>query len=509
MRNEDIMSSSSDAPVERASQPPLEHLQGIVERVTYHAEDSGYTIARLKISGMRDLITIVGRFPDIHAGQTLSLAGSWREHPKYGQQFQVVHAQEMKPATLTGLEKYLGSGLIKGIGPMTAKRIVTHFGLDTLDIIEQSCSRLLEIPGIAQKRVAMIEKAWAAQKAIKEVMIFLRGHGVSTTYAVKIYKQYSDQAIEIVSRNPYQLAADIYGIGFVTADTIARNIGIAPDSDFRYHAGILYVLSGAGEDGHCFLPEHELVERVVKQLALPEHPVDPARITELIGRMAEEKQLIVQSGYGDLAEQRICYAPAFYYTEQALAARLSTFARTSVKVDLLRVQRWIDGFTQKLGITLSDEQRHAVELAASSRLLVLTGGPGCGKTFTFRCCQSGGSQRSSRVVSIYSKLCLRLFLDSSYHICLYRKRWQVLLILFTLAQIHPLGVAHCSFQRLLCTSSYVFIRVMPQCAERGYHLAISICDTLQDADRLPLFIGPALLQLGEDVVAAKPQVLVF
>jgi exodeoxyribonuclease V alpha subunit len=296
----------------------------------------------------------------------------------------VVHAQETKPATLTGLEKYLGSGLIKGIGPMTARRIVTHFGLETLDIIEQSCSRLLEIPGIAQKRVTMIEKAWAAQKAIKEVMIFLRGHGVSTTYAVKIYKQYGDQAIEVVSRNPYQLAADIYGIGFVTADTIARNIGIAPDSDFRYQAGILYVLSGAGEDGHCFLPEHELVERVDKQLALPEHPVDPARITELIGRMAEEKQLILQSGYRDLAEQRICYAPAFYYTEQALAARLSTFARTPVKVDLPRVQRWIDGFTQKLGITLSDEQRHAVELAASSRLLVLTGGPGCGKTFTTR-----------------------------------------------------------------------------------------------------------------------------
>jgi exodeoxyribonuclease V alpha subunit len=296
-----------------------------------------------------------------------------------------VHAQETKPATLTGLEKYLGSGLIKGIGPMTAKRIVAHFGLETLDIIEQSCSRLIEVSGIAQKRVAMIEKAWAAQKAIKEVMIFLRGHGVSTTYAVKIYKQYGDQAIEIVSSNPYQLAADIYGIGFVTADTIARNVGIAPDSDFRHQAGTLYVLQQASDDGHCFLPERELVERVVKQLALPDSLVDPARIGELIVQMTEDKQLFVQTGYGGLADQRICYAPAFYYTEQALATRLSTFVRAPVGTNLLpRVQRWIDMYTEKRGIILSPEQRHAVELVASSRLLILTGGPGCGKTFTTR-----------------------------------------------------------------------------------------------------------------------------
>jgi exodeoxyribonuclease V alpha subunit len=202
---------------------------------------------------------------------------------------------------------------------------------------------------------------------------------------VKIYKQYGDQAIEVVSRNPYQLAGDIFGIGFVTADTIARNIGIAPDSAFRYQAGILYLLQQAAEDGHCFLPERELVERVVKQLGLPEFPVDPARISELIVQMAEDKQLITQPGYEDLADQRICYAPAFYYTEQALAARLSTFIRAPIGANLLpRVQRWVDMYTQKRDITLSQEQRHAVELAATSRLLVLTGGPGCGKTFTTR-----------------------------------------------------------------------------------------------------------------------------
>jgi exodeoxyribonuclease V alpha subunit len=376
------VSTSSGEQTNRALQPPAEHLQGIVERVTYHAEDSGYTIARLKAPGERDLITIVGRFPDIHAGQTLRLTGYWREHLKYGRQFQVTHAQETKPATLTGLEKYLGSGLIKGIGQVTARRIVAHFGLETLDIIEQSCSRLIEVTGIGEKRVAMIEKAWAAQQAIKEVMLFLRGHNVSTTYAVKIYKQYGDQAIEVVSKNPYQLATDIFGIGFVTADTIARNIGIAPDSDFRYQAGMLYMLQQAAEEGHCFLPEPELTERVVKRLALPDSPVDPVRIGELINEMADSRQLITQPGYGDLEDQNMCYAPTFYYTEQALASRLAAFARTQVVVDLPRVQRWIDRYTEKRSITLSEEQRQAVELAVCSRLLVLTGGPGCGKTFT-------------------------------------------------------------------------------------------------------------------------------
>jgi exodeoxyribonuclease V alpha subunit len=194
------VSTSPGESINRASQPPAEHLQGIVERVTYHAEDSGYTVARLKAPGERDLITIVGSFPDIHAGQTLRLTGFWREHLKYGRQFQCLHAQETKPATLTGVEKYLGSGLIKGIGPVTARRIVAHFGLETLDIIEHSCSRLIEVTGIGEKRVAMIEKAWAAQQAIKEVMLFLRGHNVSSTYAVKISKQYGDQAIEMVSK---------------------------------------------------------------------------------------------------------------------------------------------------------------------------------------------------------------------------------------------------------------------------------------------------------------------
>jgi exodeoxyribonuclease V alpha subunit len=210
--------------------PKHESITGVVERLTYYSEESGYTVARLQRPGSRDLTTVTGNFANIQPGQTLQLTGFWREHPQYGAQFQVVNYQETKPATLTGLEKYLGSGLIKGVGPVTAKRIVNHFGLETLDIIETQIDRLIEVNGIAKKRVSIIKKAWETQKAIKEVMVFLQTHGVSTTYAVKIFKHYGDKAmvgdppsaIAVVTNNPYQLATDIYGIGFLTADKIAN-----------------------------------------------------------------------------------------------------------------------------------------------------------------------------------------------------------------------------------------------------------------------------------------------
>jgi len=173
----EIVSSPEEAAL-HSDRSPVEYIQGIVERVTFHSGESGYTVLRFTVPGMRELVTVIGRFPEIHAGQTLRLTGVFREHPKYGRQFQCLHAQETKPATLTGLEKYLGSGLIKGIGPVTAKRIVTHFGLETLEVIEHACSRLIEVPGIGERRVAMIGRAWEAQKAIKEVMLFLRGHNV-------------------------------------------------------------------------------------------------------------------------------------------------------------------------------------------------------------------------------------------------------------------------------------------------------------------------------------------
>jgi exodeoxyribonuclease V alpha subunit len=362
------------------STPQPESIEGIVERITFHSDESGYTVARFKVPRTPDLVTIIGNFAQIEAGQTLKLSGIWRDHPKFGQQFQVTQYRETKPATLTGIEKYLGSGLIKGVGPVTAKRIVAHFGLETLDIIENQIERLLEVPGIAHKRVKIIQSAWEKQKAIKEVMVFLQGHGVSTTYAVKIFKQYGDAAIAKVSENPYQLAADIYGIGFVTADTLARHLGIEPGSEFRYRAGIVHVLGEAAEDGHCYLPFEELVDSTVQRLAIDDHQPQPDTVARLIQQMGQLNELVLEGS----PDQPLCYKPSFFQTEQNLAQRLRQLLASPVTVDLPRVRRWIERFREKTGIELSEQQQQAVEKAASERVLVLTGGPGCGKTFTTR-----------------------------------------------------------------------------------------------------------------------------
>ncbi len=286
----------------------LSTLTGVIERITFHSEESGYTVARLNTGNVKQLITVVGSFANIQAGQTLQLQGTWTEHPQYGSQFQVVKYQETKPATLTGIEKYLGSGLIKGIGKVTARRIVNHFGLETLDIIENQIHRLSEVPGIAKKRIAMISRTWDEQKSIKEVMIFLSSHGVSTTYAVKIYKQYGDSAIgsastrsviATVKTNPYQLAIDIFGIGFLTADKIAVNVGVSPSSKFRYRAGVLHILDKASEDGHCYLPESQIIPYTKELLTTDEHEAEENTIAKLaegianiLTEMVTEEQLV-------------------------------------------------------------------------------------------------------------------------------------------------------------------------------------------------------------------------
>jgi len=362
----------------------VESLQGVVERLTYHSEESGYTVARLKAPRTSELVTITGNFANIQAGQTLQLHGTWKDHPKFGTQFQVTQYRETKPATITGMEKYLGSGLIKGVGPVTAKRIVAHFGLETLDIIEHQIERLVEVPGIAQKRVKLIQAAWVTQKAIKDVMLFLQSHGVSTTYAVKIYKQYGDASITTVTHNPYQLATDVYGIGFVTADAIARNLGIAPGSEFRYRAGTLHVLGEAAEEGHCFLPGEALVDRVVKRLEIADHRPNPVQVKTLSEQMVVDGELVKTEAPIAELEQFGYYAPPFFGAEQKLADRVRQLLQQPLEVDAARVQRWLDRFVETTGTALSEQQRHAVAMAASQRVLILTGGPGCGKTFTTR-----------------------------------------------------------------------------------------------------------------------------
>ncbi len=358
---------------------PLSSLTGVIERITFHSEESGYTVARLNTGNINQLITIVGSFANIQAGQTLQLQGQWREHPQYGSQFQVVHYKESKPATLTGIEKYLGSGLIKGVGPVTAKRIVKHFGLDTLDIIEHQIERLVEVPGIAQKRIAMIQRTWAEQKSIKDVMIFLQSHGVSTTYAVKIYKQYGEGAIATVKTNPYQLAIDIFGIGFLTADQIARNVGVSPWSKFRYRAGVLHVLSKASEDGHCYLPQSKIIPLSQELLTTQEHEAEEEPILGILSEMVRSEELIrEQDG------EPLYYKPSFFYAEQHLAKLLQQKLITSLAVDPERVKSWINRYTASRQIELSTQQYLAVEKAAREQVMILTGGPGTGKTFVTR-----------------------------------------------------------------------------------------------------------------------------
>lgn len=367
------------SPQQISAFPQHETITGVVERLTFYSAESGYTVARLTRPRSNELTTIVGSFANIQPGQTLQLIGFWRDHPQFGPQFQVVNYKETKPATLTGIEKYLGSGLIKGVGPVTAKRIVAHFGLETLDIIENQIERLIEVQGIAKKRITLIKNAWSTQKAIKEVMVFLQGHGVSTTYAVKIYKQYKDEAITTVTKNPYQLAADIYGIGFLTADKIARNIGIAPDSEFRYRAGIIHCLSEAAEDGHCYLPQSELIESVIKLLTTESHQPTEEANAQIIKDMALTDELIRER---DEEKTLLCYKPTYFHTEQNLAQLIRQRLEKPVSNDIERVRDWIDRFTASRKIQLSEQQRQAVETAAYSKIMILTGGPGVGKTFT-------------------------------------------------------------------------------------------------------------------------------
>ncbi|MGM3309690.1 SF1B family DNA helicase RecD2 [Anabaena sp. WFMT] len=368
----------NSAPQQINASVPQETITGVVERLTFYSGESGYTVARLTRSSIKDLTTIVGSFANIQPGQTLQLTGFWREHPQYGPQFQVINYKETKPATLTGIEKYLGSGLIKGVGPVTAKRIVAHFGVETLEIIENQIDRLIEVNGIAKKRIKLIKNAWETQKAIKEVMVFLQGHGVSTIYAVKIYKQYGDKAIAIVTNNPYQLATDIYGIGFLTADKIARNLGVPADSQFRYCAGLVHALSEAAEDGHCYLPQPELIESVIKLLTTESHQPTEQAMTQTITDMMLKDELIREKD-GDTL---LCYKPTYFHTEQNLAELINQRLSQPVTTDIPRVRAWLERFTQTQKIELSQQQQESVEMAAYSPIMILTGGPGVGKTFT-------------------------------------------------------------------------------------------------------------------------------
>jgi exodeoxyribonuclease V alpha subunit len=369
-----------------------ETLEGTVERITFYSPEDGYSVIRLTPStpvgfwsglGEDGTLTVVGNLPDLAPGEYLKLEGNWQTHPQYGQQFRALNVYRIAPATVEGLRRYLGSGLIKGIGPAIATRIVNYFGLDTLDILEHSPERLLEVDGVGQQRAGMIIRAWAEQRQVKDIMLFLQSHGVSTSLAVKIHKTYGDQALSIVQTDPYRLARDIYGIGFKTADQIARHLGLPPDHPSRLEAGLIYALHQASEDGHVYLPRDRLAETAATLLDVPPSELEPA-----ISQAAESGSVKIEAPAGEEGEVQAVYLPPFYYAEVGIASRLrriieTPHSRLGSSFDL----NWptlIDRAASETGIALSEQQKSAIHTALTHKVSTLTGGPGTGKTTTLR-----------------------------------------------------------------------------------------------------------------------------
>ncbi len=346
-----------------------ETLSGVIERITFVNEENGFTVARMKSKGRSDLITLVGNMPAVNVGAIVIVKGYWKVDSKFGLQFFVQGFEEKLPATVAGIEKYLGSGLIKGIGPVNAKRIVRKFKTDTLRVIEEKPELLLEVEGIGPKRLEMIKEAWEEQKEVKNIMLFLQSHGVSTAYGVKIYKHYGNDSIDVVRNNPYRLADDIWGIGFKTADTIAQNMGFDLKSYERVRAGILYCLNRLSNDGHCYATVEQLLGETQKILE-----IEDKLILEAIDKMLEENTLI-KDGEG-------LYLPVFYYCEVGVARRLKEISLAESPVKEVDVDKIIYNIEMKHKIFYDQKQREAIRKAAASKVMVLTGGPGTGKTYT-------------------------------------------------------------------------------------------------------------------------------
>ena len=344
-------------------------LRCVVERITFQNAENGYSVMKVKVKGYDDLVTLVGNLLEVPAGAVLLCEGEWRVDKLYGQQFQCETWEEVMPATAYGIEKYLGSGLVKGIGPKFAKLIVGHFGTDTIEVIETDIERLYEVPGISKKRVEKIRESWEKQKDIKNVMLFLQGFGVSTAYAAKIYRQYGKESIDNVKENPYRLADDIWGIGFKTADGIARKMGYEMNDERRLRSGLIYTLNQLADEGHCYAEEEQLIATAKQLLEADEECIRTA-MTHAI----ETEDLMLDG--------TAIYLPPFYYAECGTANRLNTLVHTkeagsifTARFDLAKLQR-------ETGIEYDEVQVEAIRQAIASKVMVLTGGPGTGKTTT-------------------------------------------------------------------------------------------------------------------------------
>jgi len=368
-------------------QPPLryqtgtitESIRGIVDRITYHNPDNGWSVLRvLPFNNPHQQETVIVHQTKVFAGATMEFQGAWTVHPKFGRQFRASKAVERKPATTAALEKYLGSGLIKGIGPKTAKKIVNHFRETTLEIFEGEIERLTEVRGIAQKKLDMIKDAWIEHRAIREVMMFLQSHGISTLFAVRIYKEYGDNAIEYVTEDPYRLANDFYGIGFFSADKVAQSIGLALDSPQRIMSAIKHVLAASREFGHCYLTQSQIRAQVKELIELDLGD----RLPGFLKQMEQDGLLMVREIESQTETIEPCYYSKSLYFDELYVAKKIAGMKNPLPVDKKRVESWIERYCRSKGISLSDEQAAAVTGIVCEHFSILTGGPGCGKTTT-------------------------------------------------------------------------------------------------------------------------------
>ncbi|MGA3115115.1 MAG: ATP-dependent RecD-like DNA helicase [Syntrophobacteraceae bacterium] len=358
-------------------------LQGLVERITFTSEEDGYSVIKVRVPGYRDLVTVVGNFVSLCLGETLLMEGIWSTHARFGRQFRVDRYETTAPSTVQGIRKYLGSGLIRGIGPKMAERIVTRFAEKTLDIIENQIERLREIDGIGKYRIGQIRKAWEEQKEIRTLMIFLRSNGASAALASRIFKHYGQHSVDMVMENPYRLAMDITGVGFLTADKLAANLGFAADSPLRAEAGILFVLHESTEEGHVCMPRALLMELCRNKLQIETHILEEALSgLKADTRIKEEKLAPAASGlFGD---EWAIYLRPIHTSEVGAAGRLDAIQRYR------RLQPWIDSqgaldwVRGRLNFSLAPLQEEAVKLALREKVIVITGGPGTGKTTLIR-----------------------------------------------------------------------------------------------------------------------------
>lgn len=363
-------------------------IRGVVERITYQNPENGYTVLKCAVKNYNDLVTVVGNLLDVNVGSVLLVDGNWKIDSKYGRQFLAESWEETMPATVFGIEKYLGSGLIKGVGPKFAKRIVQKFGTETIEVIESDEKRLLEVEGIGKKRIQMIHESWEKQKEIKNIMLFLQDHGVSTAFAGKIYRQYGNESIQIVKENPFRLADDIWGIGFRTADGIAQKLGFEKDDFARIRSGIMYTLSALADEGHVYAEREQLIKKAVELLE-----ADEMCIAGAIEKMRENKDLICEAWREEEGDS--IYLPPFYYAETGVASRLRRLTQTpaqdclwtslmqarqktgkqDLSVDVKKIQ-------ERVHMEYDEVQTEAIRQSAVSKVMVLTGGPGTGKTTT-------------------------------------------------------------------------------------------------------------------------------